>query len=204
MPQQNYLALGDSYTIGEGLDINESWPFQLAESLNAKGFEFDTPKIVAKDGWQTDELIKAIDEELKDNKQYDMVSLLIGVNNQYDEEPFDKYKIEFKKLLETAISKCKYKNKAVFVVSIPDYGVTPFAKEKGKTNAIEDLKKYNAYAKKQCQKHDVPFYDITDLSAQLNKTDNMLVEDGLHPNAKQYQLWVESFLVEVMAQMKSL
>ncbi|MFN2262477.1 MAG: SGNH/GDSL hydrolase family protein [Psychroflexus sp.] len=204
MPQQNYLALGDSYTIGEGLDIKESWPFQLADNLNAKGFEFDTPKIVAKDGWQTDELIKAIDEELKDNKQYDMVSLLIGVNNQYDEEPFDKYKIEFKKLLKTAISKCKYENKAVFVVSIPDYGVTPFAKEKGKTNAIEDLKKYNAYAKKQCQKHDVPFYDVTDLSAHLNKTDNMLVEDGLHPNAQQYRNWVESFLVEVMEQMKSL
>jgi len=204
MAQQTYLALGDSYTIGEGLDLEESWPFQLTRLLNNKGFNFNPPKIIAKDGWQTDELIKAINEELEDHELYDMVSLLIGVNNQYDEEPFGKYKSEFKKLLETAISRCKYKNKAVFVVSIPDYGVTPFATEKGKTKAIDDLIKYNAYAKKQCQKHNVPFYDITDLSAKLNKTNNMLVEDGLHPNAKQYHAWVESFLVDVMVQMKDI
>ena len=167
MAQQTYLALGDSYTIGEGLDLEESWPHQLTQLLNNKGFNFNPPKIIAKDGWQTDELIIAIDEELKDHKQFDMVSLLIGVNNQYDEEPFDKYKREFKKLLETAISKCKYENKAVFVVSIPDYGVTPFAKEKGKTNAIEDLKRYNKFAKKQCQKHDM-FHFMTSPIYQLN------------------------------------
>ena len=204
MAQQTYLALGDSYTIGEGLDLEESWPFQLVDSLNAKGFEFDFPRIIAKTGWRTDELIHAIDKKLGDKKQFDMVSLLIGVNNQYQEKPFGQYKREFKKLLETAISKCRYENKAVFVVGIPDYGVTPFAKDKGKTNAIKDLKRYNKFAKKQCQKHDVPFYDITDLSAELSKTDTMLIEDRLHPNAKQYQAWVESFFVDVVEQMKNI
>lgn len=204
MAQQTYLALGDSYTIGEGLDLEKSWPFQLTDSLNAKGFEFDFPRIIAKTGWRTDELIQAIYEKLADKKQFDLVSLLIGVNNQYQEKPFSQYKKEFKKLLKEAINRSKTEEKAVFVVSIPDYGVTPFAKEKGKNKAIDDLIKYNAYAEKQCQKHNVPFYDITDLSAKLSKTDTMLIDDRLHPNTKQYQAWVESFLIDVIEQMKNI
>ncbi|NBC58929.1 MAG: SGNH/GDSL hydrolase family protein [Bacteroidetes bacterium] len=198
MAQQTYLALGDSYSIGEGLKIEKSWPFQLVESLNSKGFNFDSPKIIAKTGWRTDELIQTIDEQLDDEKQFDLVSLLIGVNNQYQEKSLDQYKREFKELLETAILKSKHKNKGVFVVSIPDYGVTPFAKEKDKTNAIEDLKRYNKFAQKQCQKYGVAFYDITELSAELSQNDDMLIEDRLHPNAKQYGAWVDSFLGDVI------
>lgn len=204
MAQQTYLALGDSYTIGEGLDIKDSWPFQLQNLLNDNGFNIEQPKIIAKTGWRTDELIEAIEEQTKKDKQYDLVSLLIGVNNQYQNKPLSQYKKEFKTLLEIAISKCKNNNQGVFVVSIPDYGVTPFAKEKDKTQAIEDLNQYNAFAKSQCQKHDVAFYDITDLSARLSASDDMLISDRLHPNAKQYRAWVKVFLPQLHQQLKNL
>lgn len=204
MAQHTYLALGDSYTIGEGLDIKQSWPYQLQNLLNEKGFNIKQPKIIAKTGWRTDELIEAIQEQIKDEKQYNMVSLLIGVNNQYQNKPLSQYKKEFKDLLKTAISKCKQDNKGVFVVSIPDYGVTPFAKEKDKTKAIEDLKQYNAFAKTQCQKNDVAFYDITELSAKLSQSKTMLINDHLHPNAEQYKAWTESFLPQLVQQLKAL
>ncbi|RRO16409.1 SGNH/GDSL hydrolase family protein [Flavobacteriaceae bacterium 14752] len=204
MAQPTYLALGDSYTIGEGLYIEDSWPYQLQDLLNKSEFNIEQPKIIAKTGWRTDELIEAIQEQTKDDKQYDIVSLLIGVNNQYQNKALSQYKKEFKKLLEIAISKCKNNNNGVFVVSIPDYGVTPFAKEKGKTKAIVDLKLYNAFAKEQCQKHDVAFYDITDLSSRLSQSDDMLISDRLHPNAEQYQAWVKSFLPQLIQQLKSL
>jgi len=204
MAQQTYLALGDSYTIGEGLDIEDSWPYQLQNLLNKKGFSIEQPKIIAKTGWRTDELIEAIQEQTKDDKQYDIVSLLIGVNNQYQNKPLSQYKKEFQVLLDIAISKCKHKNQGVFVVSIPDYGVTPFAKEKDKTQAIKDLKQYNAFAKTQCQKHDVAFYDITHLSARLSASDDMLISDRLHPNAKQYLAWINVFLPQLVQQLKSL
>ncbi len=204
MAQQTYLALGDSYTIGEGLDIEDAWPYQLQNLLNKKGFNIEQLKIIAKTGWRTDELIEAIEEQTNEDKQYDMVSLLIGVNNQYQNKPLSQYKKEFKDLLKTAISKCKQSNKGVFVVSIPDYGVTPFAKEKDKTQAIEDLKQYNAFAKTQCQKHDVAFYDITDLSTRLSASEDMLISDRLHPNAKQYKAWVNAFLPQLRQQLKNL
>ncbi|WP_247653580.1 SGNH/GDSL hydrolase family protein [Flavobacterium sp. CS20] len=204
MAQQTYLALGDSYTIGEGLKIENSWPYQLQDLLNNNGFNIEQPKIIAKTGWRTDELIRAIQEQKTDEKQYDIVSLLIGVNNQYQNKALSQYKKEFKKLLEIAISKCKSNNQGVFVVSIPDYGVTPFAQEKDKPNAIKELKKYNTIAKKQCQKHDVAFYDITDLSAKLSHSDEMLINDRLHPNDKQYQAWVQSLLPQLKPQLNNL
>jgi lysophospholipase L1-like esterase len=112
MAQQTYLALGDSYTIGEGLKIENSWPYQLQDLLNNNGFNIEQPKIIAKTGWRTDELIRAIQEQKTDEKQYDIVSLLIGVNNQYQNKALSQYKKEFKKLLEIAISKCKRTIKA--------------------------------------------------------------------------------------------
>jgi len=202
MAQQTYLAIGDSYTIGEGLDLEKSWPYQLIYQLNKDGFNFEKPKIIAKTGWRTDELLDAIDEKLGKDKTFDLVSLLIGVNNQYQEKSLGKYKREFKKLLKEAIERSKTGAKNVFVVSIPDYGVTPFAKEKDKTNAIEDLKMYNAYAKKLCEKWNVNFYDITPLTSKLGESKEMLIEDELHPNAKQYQTWIDSFYNSLLNHLK--
>lgn len=204
MAQKSYLALGDSYTIGEGLDIEKSWPYQLVHILNEEGFNFDYPKIIAKTGWRTDELKNAIKEQLNKNEKFDMVSLLIGVNNQYQGKSLNKYEREFKKLLRKAISRSKHDSKSVFVVSIPDYGVTPFAKEKDKTNAIEDLLKYNSYAKQLCDEYNVPFYDITPLSTELGKSEDKLNEDKLHPNDKQYRSWIDSFLPQLIKQLNSM
>lgn len=201
MAQKTYLALGDSYTIGEGLKIEKSWPYQLVNMLEGEGFNFENPTIIAKTGWRTDELKRAMRKQLDKDDKFDLVSLLIGVNNQYQEKTLGKYKREFKNLLKKALSRSKNGNTGVFVVSIPDYGVTPFAQEKHKTNAIEDLKKYNAYAKQICKKYEVAFYDITARSAELGKSEDMLIEDQLHPNAKQYRRWIDVFFVELVNQL---
>lgn len=202
MAQKTYLALGDSYTICEGVELENSWPYYLVEHLNANGHHFSNPTIVAKTGWRTDELQTAIEDQLSDEDQFDLLSLLIGVNNQYQDKPFRKYKREFRKLLKEAIDRSRTGKEGVFVVSIPDYGVTPFAEEKNKTNAIEDLKRYNDFAKDLCDKKDVRFYDITELSQNLSMDNNMLIDDKLHPNQKQYQLWVDSFLDDLLDKLK--
>ena len=204
MAQKSYLALGDSYTIGEGLEIDQSWPHQLVQLLNQKGFDFKPPQIIAKTGWRTDELKRAMRKELKKETTFDLVSLLIGVNNQYQEKSFKKYKREFKKLLKKAIERSKHAHKGVFVVSIPDYGVTPFAVEKDKKNAILDLMEYNSYAKTLCNSLKVPFYDITSLSAKYSRSEDMLMDDKLHPNAEQYKNWINAFLPQVIEQLKSM
>lgn len=202
MAQQSYLALGDSYTICEGLNHDESWPFQLAKQLNKDGFDFDFPRIIAKTGWRTDELLESMDQKLPENKEFDLVSLLIGVNNQYQEKKFRKYKKEFKTLLKEAIKRSKTNEQGVFVVSIPDYGVTPFANEKDKTNAIKDIEKYNAYAKKLSKKYNVLFFDITPLSQSISNKEGMLIEDQLHPSKKQYQAWIDSFYNQLLNHLK--
>lgn len=202
MAQKTYLALGDSYTIGEGLDLKESWPYQLKNRLNEDGYHFCAPKIIAKTGWRTDELRDSILEKLNDQKKYDLVSLLIGVNNQYQGKSLRKYKREFKLLLKEAIKRSITAEKGVFVVSIPNYGVTPFAHEKGKTEAIADLKKYNVYAEKICKKWGVAFYDITPLTSKIGTSKDMLIEDELHPNAKQYGIWVDSFYENLLNHLK--
>ncbi len=194
--QQTYLALGDSYTICEGLEYEQTWPYHLSQYLSSKGMETSSPKIIAKTGWRTDELIDAINQELNEER-FDIVSLLIGVNNEYQGKPLSKYKTELKELLDTAISKCKTQNKGVFMVSIPDYGITPFAEEKNKTNAIENLKQYNAYAKQLCENYGIPFYNITELSQELSKSESYLHTDKLHPNEKQYLAWLNSFKQEL-------
>lgn len=204
MAQKKYLALGDSYTIGEGLEIEQSWPYQLVDLLNQEDFNFNEPVIIAKTGWRTDELKKAMKKKLNKNEKFDLVSLLIGVNNQYQEKPFSKYKREFKKLLKKAISKSRHGNETVFVVSIPDYGVTPFAVEKSKTKAIKDLIEYNAYAEQLCEEYEVAFYDITALSTDLGKSEDMLNKDKLHPNDKHYRAWIDVFYPQLLKQLKSM
>lgn len=195
--QKTYLALGDSYTICEGLEFEQTWPYHLSQYLSSEGIETSSPKIIAKTGWRTDELIEAIKKEL-DDEQFDIVSLLIGVNNEYQGKPFSQYRKELDELLKMAISKSKTKEKGVFMLSIPDYGMTPFAAEKDKTNAIETLKEYNAFARQLCEKYGVPFYNITDISQQLSENESYLHTDKLHPNEAQYLAWLNSFKLELL------
>lgn len=193
-PHTSYLALGDSYTIGESVPVEKSWPHLLVNDSQALDFDIKSPKIIAKTGWRTDELISAIDSENLDEASFDLVSLLIGVNNQYQSVALEVYKEEFQELLNKAIQFSKHKTEGVFVVSIPDYSTTTFAKKSDKKNIREELNQYNAYAKQLCELYEIPFYDITDLSSQINSEKEMLAEDDLHPSAKQYQKWVNHFI----------
>jgi lysophospholipase L1-like esterase len=195
--QKTYLALGDSYTICEGLNYEKTWPYHLSTFLTSNNVQVNPPTIIAKTGWRTDELIEAIDNEL-DEEQFNVVSLLIGVNNEYQGKPFSKYQEELKTLIEVAIKRCITGSKGVFMLSIPDYGVTPFAVEKEKTEAIKTLKKYNSYAKKLCKTYNIAFYDITKLSKKLSKNEDYLHDDKLHPNEKQYLAWIDSFKHELL------
>ncbi|MTI23304.1 SGNH/GDSL hydrolase family protein [Fulvivirga sp. RKSG066] len=186
----SFLALGDSYTIGESVEEKERWPMQLQDSLNARGFNVDKPLIIARTGWRTDELKAAIEKQ-KPGKNYDLVGLLIGVNNQYQGKSSSSYKPEFKELLNIAIDHAGGDHSKVFVVSIPDYGHTPFG-EKDKDRIGKELDEYNAINREITEDAGVKYYNITDLSR--NGEPDMVASDNLHPSARQYSLWVERML----------
>jgi len=185
-----YLALGDSYTIGQGVSQSESWPYQLQQSLKENGDTINEIKIIAKTGWTTTNLLNAIDEERPEN--FNLVSLLIGVNNQFQGLSFEAFQSEFDSLIQTSIRLAGNKDR-VFVVSIPDYGVTPF----GSSNSAQigrELDTYNNYMKLHSEALDIPFIDITEISRDLGGSDAALATDRLHPSGAQYSLWVEEIL----------
>jgi acyl-CoA thioesterase-1 len=190
-----YLALGDSYTIGQGIDAEGNWPNQLVDSLKSNGFEVDTSLIIARTGWTTTNLLDAMSEE--DLSNFNLVSLLIGVNNQFQGKPFELYEDEFNELLEKAMDIAGQEK--VFVVSIPDYGVTPFGSNN--TSIIrEELDAYNVYAREQCEKRSIPFINITEISRSLGSEEGALATDNLHPSQEQYTQWLNEILpvVEVL------
>jgi len=182
--EPKFLALGDSYTIGESVAESERWPNQLAAKL-----KIPQPKIIATTGWRTDNLKDAIDAaSLK--PEYNLVSLLIGVNNQYQGKPIEVYEREFEELLQTAIKLAKGKKKNVFVVSIPDYGFTPFGKAKQEKISAE-LDQYNAINKRIAAKYGVKYFNITEISRKGLEDAELVAGDGLHPSGKMYGQWVE-------------
>jgi lysophospholipase L1-like esterase len=188
----SYLALGDSYTIGESVSEHERWPNQLAEALVKNCIEVSKPRIIATTGWRTDNLKDAIIKAELKNK-YDMVSLLIGVNNQYQGKPTDQYAIEFEDLLKTAIELANGNSGNVFVVSIPDYGYTPFGKVKMETISRQ-IDEFNSINKRITEKYKVAYYNITDISRKGMDDPSLVAEDGLHPSGKMYTLWVNRIL----------
>lgn len=198
-----YLALGDSYTIGEKVEEKESWPFQLTAYLTSEGFKIQNPEIIAVTGWRTDELMDSIASRHYQSNSFDLVSLLIGVNNQYQKKPFKTFKTEFEDLLQTAISLSSNDEKGVFVVGIPDYSLSEFAKDKKLKRVSSRLKRYNRYIKKMSQRYEVAFYPLQKLSKPLHKDKGMLAEDLLHPSGEQYKAWVDSFKKQVAEQLKS-
>ncbi|WP_121667215.1 SGNH/GDSL hydrolase family protein [Mesonia aquimarina] len=198
--EKNYLALGDSYTIGESVPENRRWPVQLTSALNEAGFAISSPKIIAKTGWRTDDLLAAMNEEL-DSEKYDLVSVLIGVNNQYQGKPIEIYRKEFRQILDDAIGFSKTGENGVFVVSIPDYGVTPFGQESGKKNISQEIIQYNSIAKNICQEKGIPFYNITPISLEAESNQDLVAQDGLHPSGEMYKRWVEIILPEVKKMM---
>lgn len=191
----NYLALGDSYTIGESVVESGRWPEQLRDSLMSRGVSVGGIKIIATTGWRTDDLSSAMDNErLKDD--YNLVSLLIGVNNQYQGRSVEAYKPEFETLLNRAIRLAGGDKKNVFVVSIPDYAFTPFGQKGDSDKISSELESYNAACKEITIANGVQHIDITGISKEGIAEPELVAKDGLHPSAKQYTLWVEKILNE--------
>ncbi|PXV59516.1 Lysophospholipase L1 [Dyella jiangningensis] len=193
----SYLALGDSYTIGEGVPDAGRWPVQLAVRLRREGVALDDPTIVATTGWTTDELSTAMDAATF-TPPYDLVSLLIGVNNQYRGRSADDYREEFRRLLERAIALAGQRAARVLVLSIPDWGVTPFAHGSGRDvlRIADELDVYNAIAHDESERRGAHFVDITGISRQHPA---LLADDGLHPSAAQYALWTEAAVPAALA-----
>ena len=184
---RTYLALGDSYSIGEGVEDAARWPMQLARALREGGFAIADPRIVARTGWTTDELSAAMDAA-EPLGQWNVVSLLIGVNDQYRGHAVDDYRTHFTRLLQRAITLANGNPQRVFALSIPDWGVTPFARAELRSpgRIAEELDAYNAAARDICMAHAVAFVDITAASRELGAQPAMLVADGLHPSAAMY------------------
>jgi lysophospholipase L1-like esterase len=187
-----FLALGDSYTIGESVKEEERWPELLATELRKKGKSIEKPRIIATTGWRTDQLKKAI-EEANLKPEYDLVSLLIGVNNQYQGKSAESYAPEFEELLNIAIKLAGGKKENVFVVSIPDYGFTPFGQPK-QEQISKALDEYNAINKKITENAGVQYFNITNISRKGFEQPDLVADDTLHPSGVQYKLWVERIL----------
>ncbi len=190
-----YLALGDSYTIGESVPEARRWPVQLAAALTARGVPVASPRIIATTGWRTDNLKQGIQAaQLQD--EYDLVSLLIGVNNQYQGKPVDQYAAEYEELLAMAIGLAGGRKERVFVVSIPDYGYTPFGRSR-REEISRALDEFNSINRRITEAHGVAYINITDLSRRGLDDPELVASDGLHPSGKQYALWVERMLKQL-------
>ncbi len=192
--QYKYLAIGDSYTIGETVPFSDNFPNQVARMMSSDSNMVIT-RIIAKTGWTTDELktgIIAANHAEPLLNSYDFVSLLIGVNNQYRGRPVDNYKQEFEALLQKAIQYAGNRPERVVVLSIPDWGVTPFAADHDRAQIAADIDAYNAANKEISLRYAIHYIDITPWTREAAVDPALLAADGLHPSAKEYRRWAES------------
>jgi lysophospholipase L1-like esterase len=181
-----YLALGDSYTIGQSVAEELRWPNQLQDSLNRLNIQLFEPRIIARTGWRTDQLQAALDTVKK--KDWDFVSLLIGVNDFYQNVPYQAFQPKFEQMLDSAIAYAAGDKSHVLVVSIPDYGFTPFG-QSNQTQITAGLDQYNSTIETVCNMYGVAFISITDISQLGLQQPDLVASDGLHPSGKQYSLW---------------
>ena len=194
MKNYSYLALGDSYTIGESVAAGDNFPSQTIALLNnsttgpGEKYHFDEPLIIAKTGWTTDELDVAIDAAAI-STTFDIVSLLIGVNNQYRGRSVNEYKTQFDHLLQRAIHFAANTTALVFVLSIPDWGITPFAEGQDRRRIATAIDNFNATAKEICEQHKIIFIDITGAQRADGNKLEYLAADQLHPSGKEYAKW---------------
>lgn len=190
-PPARYLALGDSYTLGESVAVAERWPVLLVEALRTEGVSFaeEAPEIIARTGWTTAQLDAAIDEAEPEGP-YQLVSLLIGVNNQFQRRSIDEFRDEFGVLLGRAIAFADGDPARVLVLSIPDWGVTPFARRFGPVRIAREIDQFNAVKREICDANEVAFVDITPISRRIPDEPELIAEDGLHPSGAMYAEWV--------------
>jgi len=185
-----FLALGDSYTIGQSVEEDQRWPVQLVDTLRSAGLNLEDAEIIAQTGWTTAELMQAV---AIDDPQgpYELVSLLIGVNNQYRGLDTNEYRMELRALIRTAIALSGNDSTRVMIISIPDYGVTPFAQNMDPEKIAEEIDAFNAIKKDESRKAGVFFTDITAVSRMASDDPELIADDKLHPSGKMYAEWVK-------------
>jgi lysophospholipase L1-like esterase len=187
----SFLALGDSYTIGTGVEESEGWPERLVSSMRQTGFNIDDPVIIARAGWTTGRLLAELDRQPVKRK-FDIVSLQIGVNNQYIGQGIATFKRDFEMLLDSCVSLSE-SGKGVFVLSIPDYGASPFGSANAELIGME-IDAYNAWISEKCNARNIRYYDITDVSRLARENPSLIAPDDLHPSGEMYQLWVNEII----------
>lgn len=193
----SYLALGDSYTIGEAVDSTERWPVQMAVRLRESGIRVADPEIVARTGWTTDELeagIRAADP----SGPFGLVSVLIGVNNQYRGRDPGEYRVQLRGLLERAVSFAGDRPERVLVLSIPDWSVMPFAEGRDVEAIAREIDDFNRIKAEESAALGIRFVNVTDISRAAAGDSSLVAEDGLHPSGTQYSRWVDRALPEVL------
>jgi lysophospholipase L1-like esterase len=199
-----YLALGDSYTIGESVEPHERWPVQLTQRLNDHGIETESAEILAQTGWTTDELDQAMDAR-SFTRSFDVVTLLIGVNNQYRGRSVTEFGQQFDRILERCFSLSKTGISGIWVLSIPDWGCTPFAKDRDRDCIRQEIDDFNRETRDRCRQAQAAWVDITDLTRRASNDSRLTAIDGLHPSAELYSLWVDRLypLVQKSLEVKS-
>lgn len=195
-----YLALGDSYTIGESVAENERYPVQLGDSLFPNSPNIDV-RVYAQTGWTTQDLAFSLDTRTDFRQSYDLVSLLIGVNNQYQGRSLENYNVEFRGLLDQAIEFAGNNLGRVFVVSIPDYAYTPFGG--GNIAISQEIDAFNAVNKSITEEYGIQYFDITPISREGLNEPELVAPDGLHPSGEQYRRWVELMVDDVRKMLES-
>lgn len=185
---KTYLALGDSYTIGQSVAIDQRFPFQTRLLLANQGLQLKQPDIIATTGWTTGNLLSTLANNPPSNN-YDVVSLLIGVNNQYQGRSQDEYRIQFTDLLNKAVAYAGGRKSRVFVLSIPDYSVTPFAQNSDTARIAREINEFNQINKQITLQAGITYLDITPISREARTDVSLTASDGLHPSGKQYGRW---------------
>jgi lysophospholipase L1-like esterase len=193
VPAARFLALGDSYTIGEGVTDQERWPIILARLLNERGVEIGEPHIIARTAWTTDELSDAIDGDPPRGK-FDLVTLMIGVNDHYRARPVAPFEMEFGTLLRRSRGFAGNRVQSVVVVSIPDWGATPFAKGRDGELIAREIGAYNDRARVLTEKAGAAFVDITPMTRAMATDPALVAVDGLHPSGAMYSRWADAIL----------
>ncbi len=187
---KTYLALGDSYTIGQSVSEAERFPNQAVQFLRLDNLKISDPEIVAETGWTTANLTNGLNSSPPKNN-HSLVSLLIGVNNQYQGRSVEDYKIEFTLLLNNAIKYAGFKPNHVFVLSIPDYSVTPFAQNSDDKKIASEIDSFNLANKSISMQLGVHYLDITPISREAKNDLSLIADDGLHPSGLQYKRWAD-------------
>ena len=188
-----FLALGDSYTIGQSVEINERWPVQFLKELKTSTSAIDTLQIIAQTGWRVDQLKEAMNNsDLQ--PPYGLVSLLIGVNNQFQGQDAVGFRPEFIEILEKSLKLVENRTERLFVISIPDWGSSPYGASLNREKISKEIDDFNTVLKEESEKRGIRYFNITTISRRALTDNSLIASDRLHPSGKMYKLWVDKII----------